>query len=269
MPMPEAVQVDRSAGPVIVDQQGPVAVLRLNAPDRLNAFDDPAVDALGSAVKTLAGDRRVRAVVVTGEGRAFSVGAQLKELIARDTAANLAWNRRLNDAIDALAALPVPTIAAINGYALGGGLELALACTLRIAADRAVVGLPEVKLGILPGAGGTQRLPRIIRPGAALQLLLTGRTLRAAEAHQLGIVDEVVPAAGLLERSLALGTEIAGNAPLAVAAILAAVDAGREMTLDAAIRYTETHLGRLFDTRDYREGINAFLAKRPPEFLSQ
>lgn len=266
--MPEAVQVDRSAGPVVMERDGPVAVLRLNAPDRLNAFDDASVEALASAVQTLAGDRRVRALVVTGEGRAFSVGAQLKELIARDTAANLAWNRRLNDAIDALAGLPVPTIAAINGYALGGGLELALACSLRIAADHAVVGLPEVKLGIMPGAGGTQRLPRLIRPGAAVQLLLTGRTLRAAEAHQLGIVDEVVPATGLMERSLALGAEIAANAPLAVAAILAAVDAGREMTLDEAIRFTEAHLGRLFDTRDYREGVEAFLAKRHPEFLS-
>jgi enoyl-CoA hydratase len=207
--------------------------------------------------------------VITGEGRAFSVGAQLRELVARDTAANLAWNRRLNDAIDAVSVLPFPTIAAVNGYALGGGLELALAATLRVAAESAVVGLPEVKLGILPGAGGSQRLPRLVRPSIALRLLLTGQTVTAVEAQRLGIVDEVVPAAGLLDHSIALAQEIAANAPLAVAAILDAVDAGLEMPLDEAIRYTERHLGRLFDTADYREGVEAFLEKRKPEFQSK
>jgi len=267
--MTQGVGVEEDGGTVVLEQHGRVALLRLSAAERLNAFDSGSVAALASAVSALTAASDIRAAVITGEGRAFSVGAELRELKDRDTAANLAWNRRLNDAIDGLAALPFPTIAAMNGYALGGGLELALACTLRIASEDAIVGLPEVKLGILPGAGGSQRLPRLIGTSAALRLLLTGQTLKADEAQRLGIVDEVVPAAELVAHSLGLGRQIADKAPLAVTAILDAVEVGRSLPLDEAIRYTEELLGRLFDSGDYHEGVEAFLAKRKPEFRAR
>jgi enoyl-CoA hydratase len=227
------------------------------------------VAALAAAVADLGAQRCLRALVITGEGRSFCAGAQLRELLARDAEANLRWNRTLNNALDALAALPFPTIAAINGYALGGGLELALACALRTASAEAVVGLPEVKLGILPGAGGTQRLPRLIGRGAALRLMLTGQLVPASDALRLGIIDEVFAGDELLDRTLELAQKIGANAPLAASAILDSVRVGLELPLDRAIRYTEDHLGRLFLTSDYQEGIAAFLDKRTPDFQSQ
>ncbi|MEW6470807.1 MAG: enoyl-CoA hydratase/isomerase family protein [Actinomycetota bacterium] len=255
--------------PITVDREGPVRIVRLSRPTALNTFDDESVPALATVVADLGHDPDVRCVVITGEGRAFSAGAQLGELLRRKPDENQAWNHGLVEALDGLAALPVPTIAAINGHAIGGGLELALACTLRLAADSSVLGLPEVKLGILPGAGGTQRLPRLLPPGTALRLLLTGDLVSADEAARLGLVEEVVPADELLDRSLELARAIAGAGPLAVRAILAAVRAGLEMPLDSAISRTESHLARLFETEDFREGAQAFLDKRPPKFTGR
>jgi enoyl-CoA hydratase len=243
-----------------------VAVLTLNRPEAMNAFDDALLVELAAALDELEADEALRAVVVTGAGRAFGTGAALDQMAARDAAANAAYNLRVVAAIERLAALPVPTIAAVGGYALGGGLELALACSIRVAARDAQLGLPEVRLGILPGAGGTQRLPRLIGTGAALRLLLTGARIDGDEALRLGVVDAVCPPGEALESALVIAREIAAAAPLAVRAVLASVREGADLPLDAALARTREHLEGLLATADAAEGFRAFLDRRPAGF---
>jgi enoyl-CoA hydratase/carnithine racemase len=254
---------------VTVERQGAIAVVQLARPNQLNALTTELTRELALAMTDLHDDPNVRGVVITGEGRAFAAGAELRDVLDRDIAGNLAYNREVIDAFQLVADLPVPTIAAINGFALGGGLELALACTIRIASVEAKLGLPEVRLGILPGAGGTQRLPRLIGRSRALLLLLSGRTISAQVAHDFGIVDQVVPPDRVLSVAIDLASEIARNAPLSVRAIKNAVDVGVEMSLSAATSYTERHLEVLLHSPDSREGIEAFLEKRDPRFGGQ
>jgi len=264
----EAVNNDPVSA-VSVEREGAIAVVRLARPEQLNAFTTELTRGLAAAVTDLHADHSVLSVVITGEGRAFAAGAQLRDVIDRDLVGNLAYNREVIDAFQLVADLPVPTIAAINGFALGGGLELALACTIRIASVEAQLGLPEVKLGILPGAGGTQRLPRLIGRSRALLLLLSGRTISAQMAYDLGVVDQVVPPDSVLSVAIDLASEIARNAPLSVRAIKDAVDVGLELPLSAAVSYTERKLEILLHSPDSREGIAAFLEKRDPRFGGQ
>jgi enoyl-CoA hydratase len=246
---------------------GGVAVIVLIRPERLNAIGRDTLDALDAALADLETDDAVRAFVVTGEGRAFCAGAYIDELAELDGAAGFAaFVQRFTDVLDRLEQHPKPSVAAIDGAALGGGLELALACDLRVASDGARLGVPEIKLGLLPGAGGTQRLPRLVPRGVALQLLLTGNPLGAVDAHRLGLVNELssdAPARVVAER---LAREIALVAPLARAAAKQLVQRGATLDLGEAIALERATVAALFDSDDAAEGLAAFRAKRAPQF---
>ena len=244
-----------------------VAVVTLRRPDRLNALSSEVATALHDAFRAAGTDDAVRAIVVAGEGKAFCAGADIGELDTLDGPHGFsAFVRRLTDVFDALARCPKPSVAAIHGVALGGGLELALACDLRVAEDGARLGVPEIKLGLLPGAAGTARLPRLLPKAVAKQLLLTGAPLTAAEAHRLGLVNELVPAGSALEAALALAATLAALPPLALAAAKRLVDDGATLPLDAAVTLERETVSMLFGTADRVEGVRAFLDKRTPTF---
>ena len=213
---------------------------------------------------TLATDPAIRVILLTGAGRAFAAGADIGELAATTAEEGAAFSLRGQQVFRHIETLGKPVIACIQGFALGGGCELAMACTLRLAADDARLGQPEVKLGVIPGYGGTQRLPRLVGRGAALKLLLTGEMIPAEEALRIGLVDEVVPAVELMQRAEALARSIAAQAPLAVAETLHVVDEGLDVTIGAALRLEAEHFGRLCGTADKGEGTRAFLEKRAP-----
>ena len=242
-----------------------VALLTVDRPERLNAIGSDTVALLHRALDVIEADGSLRAIVVTGEGRAFSAGADISELdTLHDGNEFGAFVNGLTDAYDRLAACATPSIAAINGLALGGGFELALACDLRLASPKARLGVPEVKLGLLPGAAGTQRLARMLPAAVAKYLLMTGNPLSADAALGYGLLnaihDDVLVAAMELARTLAAGP------PHALAAAKRLVDAGAEMTLAEGITFERRTVSGLFDTADRVEGIAAFVAKRPPVF---
>lgn len=243
-----------------------ISTITLNRPKQLNALNADTIGELMTAFGGMADDRGVRAVILTGSGeRAFAAGADIGELSQLTSAADArAMAMRTHRLGRVMAELPAPIIAAINGFALGGGLELALACDLRIAADSALLGLPEVTLGILPGWGGTQRLARLAGPGAAKLLMLTGDRIPASEALRLGIVERVVPAAELMAAVQTLAQQIAALPPLSVAAIKQAVNQGLQMTLDQGNAYEAGLFGELALTADAKEGTRAFVEKRTP-----
>ena len=241
-----------------------VALLRLNRPDRLNALNMAVREALASHFVTLSSDDAIRCVVVTGDEKAFAAGADVAEL-AKRTPTDEAFSRS-RAAWAALERYRRPIIAAVSGFALGGGCELAMHCDIIIAGEGAKLGQPEVKLGIMPGAGGTQRFVRAAGKFTALRWLLTGDLLSAAEAHRLGLVSEVVPDGEVLPHALEIATRIAALPPLAVAAIKEAVLLGADLPLDAALRLEAEAFQTLFATEDRAEGMRAFLEKRKPEF---
>jgi enoyl-CoA hydratase/carnithine racemase len=244
-----------------------VATLTLDRPERLNALGARLVAELKAALDTVEGDSAARALIVTGAGpRAFCTGADLKERAAMDTAARWAHNRAIADCNAQLARLQIPTIAAVNGMALGGGCELICACDFRLAATGAVFGLPEVSLGIIPGSGGTQRLPRLIGPTRAKELVLTARRIDAATALAWGLVSEVHPADELLPAALALAAAIARQSPRAVAYAKAAIDIGLESSLEQGLRYETAAIGAAIASEDYQIGLEAFAKKATPAF---
>ena len=248
----------------------PVARLELARPEKHNALNRDTLAELDGLLARLRQVAGLRAVILTGAGdRAFSAGADIAELAALDPGAALELSRSGSRVFSALAAFPVPVIAAINGLALGGGLELALACAVRIASDTARLGQPEVRLGLIPGYGGTQRLARLLGPGPALRLLLTGDAIAAAEALRLGLVSEVVPAARLLDAAEACAARIAANAPLAVQYCLQAVRAGAAVGLEPALEIESQLFALARATEDAQEGMRAFLEKRAPEFQAR
>ena len=253
-----------------VDREGAVAVLTINRPQVLNALDAATIDELGRAVLDLEHDATVRAVIITGAGeKAFVAGADISELTA-DRAAQARERARAGQHVfDRIEHMGKPVIAAINGYALGGGCELALACTLRLAADTARIGQPEIALGLIPGFGGTQRLARLVGKGVALEILLTGRQLTAAEALHIGLVNRVVPAADLMAESKKLAADLATKAPIAMRYILEAVNYGLEVSLDDGQRLEATLFGLVASTDDMREGTRAFLEKRKAIFAGR
>ncbi len=255
----EAIRVER--------RPDRVGVITLRRPDRLNALSSEVALALGDAVAGLGRDDAVGAIVVAGEGKAFCAGADIAELDTLDGPHDFArFVHRLTDALDALAESPKPSVAALHGVALGGGLELALACDLRVADDTARLGVPEIKLGLLPGAGGTARLPRLLPKAIAKQILLTGAPLSAADAHRLGLVNDVVPAGSALDVALALAASLSSLPPLALAAAKRLVDEGAAMPLRSAITLERETVAMLFGTEDRVEGVRAFLEKRQPTF---
>ena len=242
---------------------GPVATLTLNRPLALNALNSQLFDDLETAFETLASDRAIRVILLTGAGeKAFAAGADIKELTLTDSISGHVKARRGQAVMDLIANCGKPVIACINGFALGGGCELALACTLRLASESARLGQPEVKLGLIPGYGGTQRLPRLIGVAPALKLILTGEMIGADEALRLGLVDEVLPADQLMPRARALAALIAGTAPLAVAACLESVRRGSEASLENGLEIEAEIFGRLCGSEDKAEGTQAFVEKR-------
>lgn len=253
-----------------VDKRPPIAVVTLDRPKALNALNAETLGELGSAFEDLAADQAIRAVLLTGAGgRAFAAGADIRELAAMPAEEGRAFALRGQGVFRRMETLAKPVIACIQGFALGGGCELAMACTFRIAADDAHLGQPEVKLGIIAGYGGTQRLPRLVGRGAALKLLLTGAIIDAREALRIGLVDEVVPAPDLMTRGEALAMEICANAPMAIAETLHAVDEGLSLPLELALLCEAARFGELCATSDKAEGTNAFLEKRTPAWKGQ
>ena len=243
-----------------------IATLLINRPDALNSLSLAVLDELDGAIGQLERDAGVVGAIVTGSGRAFVAGADIKEISALDPESGFAFARRGQRIFSRIENLEKPVIAAVNGFALGGGCELAMACHLRIASTKAKFGQPEVKLGILPGFGGTQRLSRLVGRGVANQLLLTGGIIPAQEALRIGLVNEVVEPEALLERSKALLEEILANGPRALKACLAAVREGLEQTQDAGIELEAKLFSALCGSDEMREGTKAFLEKRPPKF---
>jgi enoyl-CoA hydratase len=250
---------------LLCDVRDQAATVTMNRPKVLHALNTQVFDELETVFQSLAADSAVRVILLTGSGeKAFAAGADINELVAMDAVTGLAKARRGQAVLRFIETCGKPVIALINGFALGGGCELAMACTMRLASDKARLGQPEAKLGLIPGYGGTQRLPRLVGEPAALKLLLTGEMIDAAEALRIGLVDEVVPAEGLMERGAALAKSISTMAPLAVAGCLEAVQRGRGLPIDMATEVEAEIFGRLCGTADKVEGTKAFLEKRTP-----
>jgi enoyl-CoA hydratase len=256
-------------GPLVqIERRGDrVAVLTLDRADRLNALSSAMAVDLAAAIAEVEADPDVGAIVVAGVGRCFSAGADIAELSGLDgPQAFAAFVARLERVLGALARSPLPSVAAVHGLALGGGLELALACDLRIAESTARLGVPEIKLGLLPAAAGTARLTRMLPPAVAKQMLLTGEPLAASEAHRLGLVNEVVDEGRARAAAVELAGRLAALPGLALAAAKRLVDDGGQMPLGAAIAFERETVANLFGTDDRVEGIRAFLDKRRPTF---
>ncbi len=256
---------------VRAERRGGLAIWTIDRPDRMNALSRATVRQLGRLARETAGDREVRAVIVTGAGgRAFSAGADLKErqsMTEEEVRDFLSLYRVAFGAIDRL---DKPTIAAIDGVAFGGGLELALACDLRVASAGAKIGLTETSLGIIPGAGGTQRLPRLVGPARAKELVLLARRLDAAEALALGILNRVAPEGeSALDCAIELAGPLAHGAPIALAAALEAIDAATELPLEAGLAVERACYERTLGSKDRLEALAAFRDKRPPEFTGE
>jgi enoyl-CoA hydratase/carnithine racemase len=261
-----SVEVERFEQIVVTAEAG-IATVTLNRPERYNALGSRIVDELDEALESIEGAGEVRAMVLTGAGdKAFCSGVDLKERAEMDADGRWSHNRALGTFAERFARLQVPTIAALNGLAFGGGLEIALACDFRVAAEGARFALPEVGIGIVPGAGGTQRLPRLIGVTKAKELILTGRRISAEDALDMGLVSKVVPRSSLMEEARSLAEEIAANSPLAVAYAKAAVDLASETTIEQGLRYETAAIRATLTSEDYKIGLAAFAEKRTPEF---
>ena len=265
-----ATPTDAAAGLVQIERRGPVVFVTMNRPEAANALSKALVSALEATFAELASllkqGEDLRAVVLTGTGKAFCAGADLKERRAMSLEQTWGFLDELNQLANAVAAFPRPIIAAINGAAFGGGLELALACDIRIAADSAELGLTEVRLGIIPGVGGTQRLPRIASVAVAKELILTGGRVRAQRAYALGIVSDVGPAAHLADAAAKLADEITAAGPLAVAAAKRAIDEGLALPLADGLALEAACYEEVLASDDRNEGLAAFAEKRLPVF---
>jgi enoyl-CoA hydratase len=252
---------------LLVERRDRVAVITVSRPDKLNALNAATLRQMDAALDVLRGDPEIGGVVITGAGpKAFVAGADIAELPAGDVVAGMALARTGQAVFDRIERSGKPVIAAVNGFALGGGLELALACHVRVASDNARFGAPEVKLGLMCGYGGTQRLPRLVGRGRALEMLLTGEAIDAQEALRIGLVSRVVPLATLVQDAESLARAMAANGPLAVRCTLDAVRAGADMPLAAGEAHEAALFASLCATDDMKEGTRAFLEKRPARF---
>ncbi len=255
---------------VLYEKKAGIAYVTLNRPNVLNALNTPTWTELRAAFEDARDDVAVRGVILTGAGnKAFIAGADISEL-AHLTAFEAEQSSRFGqDVLDLIENLGKPVIAAINGFALGGGCETAMACTIRIAVDNAKLGQPEVKLGLVPGGGGTQRLPRLAGKGRALQLILSGEMIDAQEAYRIGLINEVVPAAELISRAETILRKISSNAPIAVKFALEAVNKGLETSQSEGLLLEASYFGLCAATEDKKEGTSAFLEKRMPQFCGR
>jgi enoyl-CoA hydratase/carnithine racemase len=252
---------------VLYEKKGSIAYLTVNRPKVLNALNTPTWTDLQAAFEDAKVDASVHGVILTGAGdKAFIAGADISELAHVDAYEAEESSRFGQGVLDLIENLGKPVIAAINGFALGGGCETAMACTIRIAVEHAKFGQPEVKLGLLPGGGGTQRLPRLVGKGWALQLILTGETISAQEAFRIGLVNEVVPAANLVARAETILKQISANAPIAVKFSLEAANKGMDTSQAEGFALEASYFGICAATEDKKEGTSAFLEKRAPQF---
>jgi len=252
---------------ILLEKKDAIAYVTVNRPKVLNALNGATIEELRAAFHELKQDALIRVVILTGAGeKAFVAGADIGELAERDPVSGKEFAHRGQNVFNLIENLRKPVIACINGFALGGGCELALACTLRLASDNARLGQPEVKLGIIPGYGGTQRLPRLVGKGLAMQMVLTGEMITAQEAHRIGLVNEVTSATELIPRAEVIAAKIIANAPLAVQYTLEAVNKGMEMPLANGLFLETALFGVCCATEDKTEGTSAFLEKRAAAF---
>jgi enoyl-CoA hydratase len=259
-----------SDSPLLVADDGAVRTLTIHRPERLNALDSATIRALHEAFEAAANDSAVRVVVLTGSGpKAFVAGADISEMSALSAVEARDFSLRGQRMMRFVEKMPKPVIAMVNGFALGGGLELAMSCHLRIAADSAKVGQPEINLGLIPGFGGSQRLLRLAGRAATLELCLTGAPIPAERALQLGIVNRVVPAAELQAETMKLAAQLASSAPLALRGMLDCVNVGGECGIEEGLEYESAQFGLVFSSEDMREGTSAFLEKRKPAFAGK
>ena len=250
-----------------IERRDAVTVLFVNRLPVLNAINRETLAEIADAARAFIADPAQGALIITGSGeKAFISGADINELAPLGPAAAEDISRFGQAVMELLEKSPKPVIAAVNGYAFGGGCELALACHMRLASENMVMGLPEVKLGIIPGYGGTQRLPRLVGPGRALELILSARNVKAEEAERIGLVNRIVPQAELLDEAIKLAQTILKNGPLAVEAALECVVRGMQLPLDQGLRFESGRFGILASSDDMHEGLNAFLEKRPAVF---
>lgn len=252
-----------------IEKRNGIGYLVLNRPEVRNAINQQMIDEIRDALRDMDKDPEVRVLIITGEGKAFQAGADIAELRAMSPVELLRWNEGIVRINAALEKLRQPVIAAINGAAMGGGLELAISCTLRVMGASAKVGLPEVKLGIIPGTGGTQRLPRLIGKGRAAELILTGDPIGADEALAMGLVNQVVPDDQVVPSAEALAARMMINAPVAVEMAKDAVEIGKDLPLEHAVQYSQKNCMACFSTADMKEGTSAFLEKRKPKFAGK
>ncbi len=246
-----------------------VATITVNRPDKLNALNDATIRELGEAIDQLVDDSGVGGIILTGAGRAFVAGADISELAGQSPQRAKERSAAGQAIFGRFESSPKPVIAAVNGFALGGGCELAMACHMRVASDAARFGQPEAKLGLAPGYGGTQRLPRLVGKGVALQLLLTGEMIDATEAHRIGLVNKVVPATELISTVTTMLHAMLANAPLALSHCIEAVNHGLEGSLSDGLNLEANHFGLLSGSADMAEGTEAFLKKRAPQFTGR
>jgi enoyl-CoA hydratase/carnithine racemase len=252
---------------VLLEKKNAIAYVTVNRPKVLNALSLATMEELGVAFQQIKNDSSIRVAILTGAGeKAFVAGADIGELAKQDAVSGKEYAHRGQAVLDLIENLGKPVIACINGFALGGGCELALACTMRLASDNAKLGQPEVKLGIIPGYGGSQRLPRLVGKGLAMQMVLGGEMITAQEAYRIGLVNEVTAAAELIPRAEAIAAQIIANAPLAVQYAMEAVNKGMEMSLAEGFYLEATLFGVCCATEDKKEGTAAFLEKRTAGF---
>lgn len=247
---------------VELEKKDQFAVLTINRPEALNALNDEVISQLDRVLDSI-DPAEVRCLIVTGAGqKAFVAGADIAQMSGLTKAEGEAFGKHGNDVFRKLETLPIPTIAAVNGFALGGGCELAMSCDIRLCAETAVFGQPEVGLGITPGFGGTQRMARLIGPGKAKELIYTARNIKAPEALSVGLVQAVYPAEELMEQAEKMAARIAGNAPIAVRACKKAINDGLQVDIDAAVAVEEKLFGSCFETQDQKNAMTAFVEKR-------
>ncbi len=252
---------------IIFEKKSATAYITVNRPKALNALNAATLEELRTAFTAVKNDADIRVAILTGAGeKAFIAGADIGELAAQDAIHGKEFAERGQSLLDLIENLGKPVIACVNGFALGGGCEIAMACTMRIASENAQFGQPEVKLGIIPGYGGTQRLPRLIGKGRAMQLVTTGEMISAQEAHRIGLVNEVTPPGELISRAESIAQKIIANGPLAVQYAMEAVNRGMEMPLAEGLHLEARLFGACCATEDKQEGTKAFLEKRRPEF---